>query len=75
MTHVSTITRPPVNSQLSEHAQKLVEYSQEIRRQRPEESDLTCVEIGLGRLEGEYDNDTLIAYGALAEIAALSMFK
>ncbi|MFK0207703.1 hypothetical protein [Agrobacterium sp. NPDC090283] len=68
----SSANRDPL---LSEYAEKLINYSKEYHLERPTASLAHCMEMGAGKLVGEYGDDKdHLAQLALSEVAAKYVF-
>lgn len=63
------------DTDFSEYAEKLINYSREYHSERPTASLADCMEMGAGKLVGEYGDDKdHLAQLALSEVAAKYVF-
>lgn len=79
MNHNASFTNDTVIDEhevgLSEYARKLVSYSRAIHREMPSASTVDCIEMGAGKLIGEYGTGkNHLADIALSEVAAKWVF-
>ncbi len=67
--------RQETDERVKEVMDKIISYSREFRRERPNAPSWMCIEDGTGRLLGTNDQTQVaIVHRALAELAARSVF-